>query len=62
MQDILEVIEMFPKEKYYEVLRSAKSIPKRENTGTGIDQFVMYFDGKIYKLGIFVNEGISVKG
>ena len=33
MQDINEVINMFPEEKWGEVLRSAESIPKRENLG-----------------------------
>ena len=37
---------MFPEDKDGEVLRSAESIPKRENSGTGIYQLVMSFDGK----------------
>ena len=41
MQYINEFIEIFPEEKYGEVLRSAESRPKRENTSTGIDQLVM---------------------
>ena len=42
---------MFLEEKDSEVLRSPVSIPKREYAGTGIDQLVMSFDGKIYKSG-----------
>ena len=56
MQEINEVIEMFPSEKDGEVLRSAESRPKRENAGAGIDRLLMYLDGNKYKLGIFLNE------
>ena len=46
MQDTNYVIEMSPKEKEYEFLRSAKSRPKRENYDVGIDRLRMYFDAK----------------
>ena len=51
MQDINEVIYMFPKEKDGEVLRGAESRPKMENAGTGIYQLVIYFDSRAYKSG-----------
>ena len=51
MQDVNEVIKIPPEDKDSELLRRAKSRPKRENLGAGIDQLVMYFDGKIYKSG-----------
>ena len=50
---------MFQKEKYDEFLRIAESRPKRENTGAGIDQLVMSFDGKTYKSGKFFVRGNS---
>ena len=37
MQDTSDVIDLFPEKKDSEVLRSAESRPKRENTGAGID-------------------------
>ena len=37
IQDINQVIEMFPEDKDNEVLRSAESRPKKENSGAGID-------------------------
>ena len=40
MQDINEVIEMFPVEKGDEVLRSAESRLKKENAGAGTDLLV----------------------
>ena len=42
---------MFPEDKYYEVLMSAESRLKREISGAGIHQLVVYFDGKAYKPG-----------
>ena len=42
---------MFLENKEDEVLRSAESILKRENAGTGIDILVMSFYGKTYKSG-----------
>ena len=36
MKDINEVIEMFPEEKYDEVLRIVEIIPTRDNDGAGI--------------------------
>ena len=51
MQDINGIIEISPEEKDNEVLRIAESIPKRENSGGGIEQLVMSFDGKTYKSG-----------
>ena len=45
MRDINEVIEMFPEDKYNEVLRGAEIRPKRENDGAGIYQLVMSFNG-----------------
>ena len=53
MQDINDVIEMFPEEKYDEVLRRAESIPKRENDGAGIDRLVMFFMGTHTSRGNF---------
>ena len=46
MQEIDDVIKIFPEKANYEVLRSAKSIPKRQNSGKGIDQLLMSFDLK----------------
>ena len=40
---------MLPEEKDSEVLRSAESGPKRDNTGTGIYRLLMSFDGNTYK-------------
>ena len=51
MQDITEVIDMSPEEKYVEVSRSAEITPKRDIDGAGIDQLVTYFDGKTYNYG-----------
>ena len=53
MQYTNEVIRMLPEEKNGEVLRSAESIPKSENSGGGIDQLAISFYGKTYKSGIF---------
>ena len=49
---------MSPEEKDNEVLRSAESISKMDNDGTGIDLLVIYFYGKIYKSGkrVFMRE------
>ena len=46
MHDIIEVIAIFPEEKYDGFLRSAASRPRRENTNAGIDRLVMSFNGK----------------
>ena len=46
MQEIDEVIKMFPEEKGGEDLSSAEIRPKRENAGAGIDRLLMYFYGK----------------
>ena len=51
MQNINEVVYMFPEEKDSEFLRSAESRPKREYSGAGIDRFVISFDWKTYKSG-----------
>ena len=51
---------MLPEDKDNEFLSITESIPKRDNTGTGIDILVMYFDGKTYKSVIFY-EGTEVK-
>ena len=51
MQDVNELIEMFPEEKGGEVLRSAEIRPKRENFGAGIYKLVIYFDGNTYSSG-----------
>ena len=56
-----DVIKMFPEEKDDGVLRSAESRPKSENSGSGIDQLVLTFDGKTYKSGNFSKEGKRVK-
>ena len=37
MQEMNEVIDMFPEDRDNEVLRSADSRPRRDNVGTGID-------------------------
>ena len=37
---------MLPEEANDEGLRSAKNIPKRHNSGSGIDRLVMPLDGK----------------
>ena len=60
-QDINEVIEIIPEDKYDEVLSSMETRPKRDNTGVGIDQLVNSFYGKTYKSDFFVNEGTRVK-
>ena len=46
IQDINEVINMFPEEASAEVLRRAENRTKLENSGVGIDILVMSFDGK----------------
>ena len=51
MQDLDEVVEMFPEEANDKKFRSAKNRPKRQNSGIGIDRLVVSFDGKTYKLG-----------
>ena len=51
MQEIHEVIQMCPEEKYYGLLRSLEGRPKRENSRAGIDRLLIYFDGKAYKSG-----------
>ena len=57
MQEIHEVIQMCPEEKYYGLLRSLEGRPKRENSRAGIDRLVIYFDGNTYKSGgIFIKE------
>ena len=43
------VIEMFPEEANDEDLRSAKNRPNIKNSGTGMDQLVIPFDGNTYK-------------
>ena len=53
MQDINEGIEIFPEEKDNEILRRAKSIPKREYFGIGIDQLVMFLLGRHTSRGNF---------
>ena len=61
LKDRNDVIKMFPEEKDDGVLRSAESRPKRENSGAGIDQLVLTFDGKTYKSGNFLKGGKRVK-
>ena len=63
MHEVDDIIEIFPEgandeglrstteESNYEYLRSAKSRPKRQNSGTGIYRLVMSFDGNNYKPG-----------
>ena len=51
IQDINEVIDMFPEDKDDEFLSSAESRPKREIYGAGIDQLLMSFDGNTYSSG-----------
>ena len=43
IQDINDVIGMIPEYKDDEVLSSAKSRPKRENSGAVIDRLVIFF-------------------
>ena len=50
VQDINEVIDMLPEDKYNEFLKSAEITSKRENAGTGIDPLEIYFDDKTYNL------------
>ena len=40
---------MFPEEANDEDLRSAKNRPNIKNSGTGMDQLVIPFDGNTYK-------------
>ena len=49
MQDINEVIEIFPENKYGEVLRRAEGGLKMENVVAVIYLLVMSFDGNTYK-------------
>ena len=63
MQELDDIIEVLPEEENDEGLRSApqeendeylrssESMPKRQNSRTGIDRVVMYFDEKTYKSG-----------
>ena len=49
MQDLDDVIKMFPEGASDEVLRSSENRPKRDNFGSGIESLVMSFDEKTYK-------------
>ena len=58
MQDLDDLIEIFPEEANDEYFRSAENRPKRQNYGTRIDQLIMSFDGNTYNSGnkIFMGE------
>ena len=58
MQDIDEVVEVFPEEEKCEYMRSAENIQKRQNSGSFIDRLVMEFYEKTYKSGnkLFMRE------
>ena len=47
MQDLDNVIKMFPEEANYGDFSSSENSPKIQNA----DQLVMYFDGKTHKSG-----------
>ena len=51
IQDLDDVIEMFPEEANDEDLRIAENRPKLQNPGAGIDILFMSLDGKTYKSG-----------
>ena len=53
MQDINKVVDIFPEEKYDEVLKSAEGKPKMDNASTEINRLVMYFYDNTYKSVIF---------
>ena len=49
IQYLDDVIEMFSEEANDEDLRSAKNRPNIKNSGTGMDQLVIPFDGNTHK-------------
>ena len=51
IQDINEVVRMFPEDKDGEVLSSAEIRPNRQNSGAWIDRLVLSFYGKTYNSG-----------
>ena len=61
MQDINEVIEIFPEEKDDEILRSAKNRPKKKYFGIGIDRLVMFLMGRHTSRGNVFHKGTIVK-
>ena len=49
MQEVDDIIDIFPEEANDEDLRRSKIRPKRHDTGTDIDRLVLSFDGNTYK-------------